>query len=328
MNPVRPAEASSGSKMTPEVTPIRPWADARGARPQARRRKPAPPGPRAASRRRRPRTAFVFSGGASLGALQVGMVRALFERGIAADLLVGTSVGALNAAFIATRPQTTASATQLARAWYEIERADAFPVSLRTVVGGLAGRRDHLVPQHGLRQIVQRHIQLDDLGDAPIPLHVVAFDINTGCETVLSEGRACDAVVASCSIPGIFPPVTIGDQLLIDGGVVNNTPICHAVELGAERIYVLATQGPAPPQGIAPRRALDAAIYGISLLVASRLQAEINRYRGEVELIVLPVANSRQVQPTDFSHSIELVADSHAACRAALARVDTVAEAA
>jgi NTE family protein len=270
----------------------------------------------------------VLSGGASLGALQVGMVRALYERGITADLLVGTSVGALNAAFIASRPQTTATARQLARAWHQIERGDAFPLSLRTVVGGLAGRRDHLVPEHGLRQILQRHIQLDDLSDAPLPVHLVAFDINTGRETVLSEGPARAAIMASCAIPGIFPPVAIGDGLLVDGGVVNNTPICHAVELGAERVYVLSTHGPSRPPLSPPRTALDAAIYGISLLVGSRLEADIARYRDHVELIVLPVANSRQVQPTDFNNSVRLAADSHAACQGALAPVNSTAAAA
>jgi NTE family protein len=270
----------------------------------------------------------VLSGGASLGALQVGMVRALYERGVTADLLVGTSVGALNAAFIASRPQTPETARELGRAWHEIDRGEAFPLSLRTIVGGLFGRRDHLVPERGLRQILQRHIQLEDLTDAPIPLHLVAFDIVAGSETVLSEGPACDAIVASCSIPGIFPPVAIGDKLLIDGGVVNNTPICHAVELGAERIYVLPTQAPSRTQLNPPRTALDAAIYGLSLLVANRLDADIARYGRDAELIVLPAANSRQVQPTDFEHSRRLSADAHAATREALTRIDSIAMAA
>jgi NTE family protein len=269
---------------------------------------------------RRPHTAFVLSGGASLGALQVGMLRALYERGITADLLVGTSVGALNAAFVASRPQTPATARELARVWRGIQRTDAFPLSLRTVVGGLSGQRDHLVPTRGLRQIVQRHVELDDLADAVVPLHLVAFDVTAGTETVLSEGLALDAIVASCSIPGIFPPVAIGDKLLVDGGVVNNTPIQHAVELGAERVYVLPTQVSSWAQPGAPRTALDAAIYGLALLVASRLEADIARYENDVELIVLPAANSLGVQPTDFDHSSRLTAEAHAASREALAQ--------
>jgi NTE family protein len=267
---------------------------------------------------RRPHTAFVLAGGASLGALQAGMLHALYEQGITADLLVGTSVGALNAAFVASRPQTAATARELARVWRSVEREDAFPVSLRTLVGGLSGQRDHLVPTRGLRQIVERHVQLQDLADAATPLHVVAFDISAGDEAVLSEGPALDAIMAACSIPGILPPVAIGNTLLIDGGVVNNTPIGQAVELRAERIYVLPTQEPyARPDP--PRTALDAAIYGLGLLVGSRLAADIARYRHDVELIVLPASNSEQVQPTDFDHSSGLVAEAYAGARKALA---------
>src|SRR3954471_1552727 len=162
----------------------------RGPRPRAKRCDglwacPRAPGAIAMTR---PRTAFVLSGGASLGALQVGMLRALYERGITADLLVGTSVGALNAAFIASRPQTPATATELATVWSNVGRADAFPVGLRTFVGGLIGQRDHLVPTHALPRIVRSHLQLDDLAEAAIPLHVIAFDITTAAEAVLSEG--------------------------------------------------------------------------------------------------------------------------------------------
>jgi NTE family protein len=284
----------------------------------ARSRRAASPR-RSGTPARSPRTAFVLSGGASLGALQVGMLRALYERGVTADLLVGTSVGALNAAFIASRPQTPETAGELARAWCGIERADAFPVSLRAMVGGLAGHRNHLVPAHGLRRIVERHVELDDLADAAVPLSLVAFDVNTGTEVVLCDGPAVDAIVAACSIPGIFPPVAIGEQLLVDGGVVNNTPIRHAVELGAQRVYVLPTQEPRYVQP-APRTALDAAIYGIGLLVGSRLEADIFRYQGDVELIVLPAPNTQHVQPTNFEHSSRLAAEAHAAARDALAR--------
>jgi len=302
--------AAAAGQLMPERSARTHAAHSRGA---ARPRRSAPP-------RSRPRTAFVLSGGASLGALQVGMLRALYERGVSADLLVGTSVGALNAAFIASRPQTPETARELARAWRGIERADAFPVSLRTMVGGLAGHRDHLVPAHGLRRIVERHVELEDLADAAVPLSLVAFDVNAGTEAVMCDGPAVDAIVAACSIPGIFPPVAIGEKLLVDGGVVNNTPIRHAVELGAERVYVLPTQEPRYVQPEPARTALDAAIYGIGLLVGSRLEADIFRYQGEVELIVLPAANTEHVQPTNFERSSQLAAEAYVASRDALAR--------
>src|SRR5690242_6842211 len=116
-----------------------------------------PPLPRERSDAQRPRTAFVFSGGASLGALQVGMLEALYERRVIPDILVGTSVGALNAAFVASRAQTVVTARALGSVWRSLQRDDIFPVSLSALVGGLCGRRDHLVPDRGLRRLVQRH---------------------------------------------------------------------------------------------------------------------------------------------------------------------------
>jgi NTE family protein len=289
------------------VTPIRPQA---------------PNG--SGARRRRPNTAFVLSGGAALGALQVGMLRALYERGIAADFLVGTSAGALNAAFVASRPQTPQTANELARLWRGLQREDIFPVSLRALVGGLRGLRDHLVPDRELRRLVRRYVEFDDLADADVPLHVVAFDVIEACEVRLSNGPALDALAAGAAIPGVFPPVRIGTRRLIDGGVVNNTPISHAVELGAERIYVLPTQQHGRPRGHVPRGALDVATYGLGVLVDAKLKADVARYSSAAELIVLPAPNPRQVQPTDFEHSARLIGQAHVACRAQLARAEAV----
>ena len=153
-----------------------------------------------------PRTAFVLSGGASLGALQVGMLEALYEQGITPDFLVGTSVGALNAAFVASRPQSPQTATELGRVWRDLQRQDVFPLSMSALVGGVCGRRDHLVPDRELRRLIRRYIQFEDLADAAIPLHLVAFDLIEGRELLLSEGPAVEAIAASASIPGIFPP--------------------------------------------------------------------------------------------------------------------------
>lgn len=101
---------------------------------------------RISPRRRRPRTAFALVGRAGLGAMQVGMLRALYERGIAPDVLVGTSAEAPNATFVASRPQTVSTANQLGRAWGAIRRGEIFPVAFRTLLGGVSSRYDHLVP--------------------------------------------------------------------------------------------------------------------------------------------------------------------------------------
>jgi NTE family protein len=275
----------------------------------------------------RPRTAFVLSGGASLGALQAGMLRALYERGVTADLLVGTSAGALNAAFVASRPQAPETARELGRIWRSLRREDVFPVSLRALVGGVCGTRDHLVPDNALRRLVARYVQFEDLAEASIPLHVVAYDVVQGEEVLLSKGDAVDAIAASAAIPGVFPPVAIGEQRLVDGGVVNNTPISHAVALGAERIYVLPTQCE-PRPSFQPRGAFDAAIHALGLLIDGRVPSDLVRYGAQAELIVLPAPNTRQVQPMDFDHATRLAADALIACREALSRRPAYARAA
>jgi NTE family protein len=246
------------------------------------------------------------------------MLEALYEQGIAPDFLVGTSVGALNAAFVASRPQSPQTATELGRVWRDLQRQDVFPLSMSALVGGVCGRRDHLVPDRELRRLVRRYIQFEDLADAAIPLYLVAFDLTAGRELLLSEGPAVEAIAGSASIPGIFPPVAIGEQRLIDGGVVNNTPISHAVELGAERIYILPTQEPHSRPARVPTCALDAAIQGLHLLVCSRGEADVARYSAQAELIMLPAPNAGCVQPTNFEHSHRLITDARAAARTAL----------
>jgi NTE family protein len=287
---------------------------------------PGPPVRRGSSQRRGPSpvTAFVLSGGASLGALQVGMLQALYEQGVTPDLLVGTSAGALNAAFVASRPQTEPTASELARVWRGLVREDIFPVSLSALVGGLCGRRDHMVPDHALRRLIRRYVQLDDLSEAAIPVHLVAFDLSEQREVLLSDGPAIDAVAASASIPGVFPPVSLDERLLIDGGVVNNTPISHAVELGAERIFVLPTQDPGRAPGFVPKGALDVALHGLSLLVDTRFESDVARYSQVANVIVLPARNQTAVPPTNFDHTSRLIAEALSDARTFLTGADSL----
>src|SRR5215469_9710572 len=154
-----------------------------------------------------PRTAFVLAGGAALGAMQAGMVRAL------------------NAAFLASRPATVATAQELAAVWRGLRRSDILPLRPATLLGGLAGRRDHLIPDQALRRLAARHLQFGLLEQAAIPLHLVAFDLLAGTEVRLSDGPAVDAVLGATAIPGVLPPVPWRGRLLADGGIADNTPV-------------------------------------------------------------------------------------------------------
>jgi NTE family protein len=252
------------------------------------------------------RVAFVLSGGASLGAVQVGMLRALYERGVVPDLIVGTSVGAINGAFIASRPATPEAADGLAEIWRSVRRGQVFPLRPLGGLLGFLGSRDHLVPQSGLRTLIAEHLEHQLLEQMPTRFHVVAVDVVTGEELLLSQGSVLAAILASAAIPAVLPPVEWEDRGLMDGGVANNTPISHAVQLGAREIYVLPT-GHACALERAPRGALGMALHALSLLAHSRLIADIELHRDRAKLVVMPPPCPLSIQPIDFGHADELI---------------------
>jgi NTE family protein len=253
-----------------------------------------------------PKTAFVLSGGAALGAIQVGMLRALYDREIEPDLIVGTSVGAVNGAFIASRPFTPATTDQLAEVWRGLGRGQVFPLNPLTGFLGFFGARTHLVPERGLRELLVRHVEFERLEETEVPFYVITTDVLTGSEVRLSRGPAVDAVMASAAIPGVFPPVDWGDRHLMDGGIANHAPISDALELGAERIYVLPT-GIACDLAEPPHGALGMLLHSMSLLLMRRLQVEVELLADRAELIVLPPPCRPGVSPIDFSRSDELI---------------------
>jgi NTE family protein len=258
-------------------------------------------------------TAFVLSGGGSLGAVQVGMMLALSERGVVPDLLVGTSVGALNAAYLAGRPGPE-GARSLAALWSGLRRRDVFPLPGLSAVRAVAGRHDHLVDESPLRRLVAAHVPFARLEDAPWPVAVVATEVTTGVEVVLARGNTVDAVMASASLPGVFAPVELDGHTLIDGGVVNNTPISAAIGLGADRIIVLPT-GYACALAEPPRSALGMVVHAFTLATQRRLIDDVRRLQGNVDLRVIPPLCPVAVPPIDFSRSGELVDRARRATR-------------
>jgi NTE family protein len=249
-----------------------------------------------------------MSGGASLGAIQVGMLQALAERDIVPDLVFGASAGALNAAWVAGDP-TLAGVDALAEIWISLRTRDIFPLRPLTGLLGFVGRRSSLVSAGGLRSLVARYVRFERLEDAPIPLCVVATEVISGKEIALSRGNAVDAIIASAAVPGVFPPVIIDERVLMDGAVVNNTPISNAIDAGATRIYVLPTSY-ACTLAEPPSSALAVTLQAISLLVQQRLIEDVKELQGAVDLRVIPPLCPLAVSPTDFSHARELIDDA------------------
>jgi NTE family protein len=264
-----------------------------------------------------PRVAFVLSGGGSLGAIQVGMLQALFEEGIQPDLLVGTSAGAVNAAWVAGHPHSE-GAKELAAIWCGLRRQDIFPLSAWTGALGLFGRTNHVIPNSGLRALIERHIPYERLEDASIPIHVVATDLKTGHAVVLSSGPAVPALLASTAIPGVFPPVTIGRRALVDGGVADLTPIAAAIAQGATQVYVLPIGYPWLRQD--RLNAIGMALQALARVVEQRLQTEIAAHTHSADIRLLPPIDGPAVSPADFSRTPELISRAYRATSRHLAR--------
>jgi NTE family protein len=246
------------------------------------------------------KTAFVFAGGGSFGAIQVGMMHSLVAHGIAADMVVGSSVGALNGACYAGDP-TLRGVLQLETIWRGLRRQDVFPITWQTLLGFI-WRRDFLIPHDGIRKLIDDHIPFTNLEDALLPVHIVTTDIITGDSVVLSEGSTGEAIVASTAIPGAFAPIRYKDFYLADGAISSNTPIKVAVNKGANRLIILPTgfacATHAPPVG-----AVANALHALTLLIARQLVSELEGLDPSIEYFVVPPLCPLVGSPYDFSRT-------------------------
>lgn len=261
------------------------------------------------------RTAFVLAGGGSFGAVQVGMLKALVAAGIEADMVVGSSVGAINAASYAGDP-TREGMVRLERLWLGLRRADVFPIDWRRLLR--MSRGGGVVRADGLRALIKRNLPYVDLVEARRPIHVVATDVLSGGPVVLSRGPAVDAIVASCAIPAAFAPVQVGTQLLIDGAITSNTPVRTAVDLGANRLIVLPT-GFACALQAPPRGTIASALHALTLLIARQLVAEIEALAADVDYAIVPSLCPLDGSAYDFSRTAALIGAAETGTRAWIA---------
>lgn len=252
-----------------------------------------------------PTTAFVFAGGGSLGAIQVGMLRTLLARGFTADLVVGSSVGAINAAYFAGDP-TAAGVSRLEAIWRGLRRSDVFPAPALGGLLGLLSRRDYFVEPGNLARLLARHLPYQRLEEARLPCHIVATDLLEGIELRLARGPVIPALLASAAIPGVFPAVRVDGCTLVDGGVANHTPISAAVELGATRVIVLPTGYScaleAPPKG-----AIAVALQSFNILIMRQLIGALQRFRQQAEILIVPPPCPLAASPYDFGAAAELI---------------------
>ena len=248
------------------------------------------------------KTAFVFAGGGSFGAIQVGMLHSLVANGVSADMVVGSSVGAINGAYYAGAP-TLKGVLELETVWRGLTRRDVFPITWRTLLGFL-WRRDFLIPHDGVRKLLKDHLPFGNLQDAQLPLHIVTTDIVSGESVVLSQGSAVEAIVASTSIPGAFAPVPYRDRYLADGAISANTPVKVAVEKGARRLIILPT-GYACAADKPPVGAVANALHALTLLIARQLVNDLEDLPSGIDYFVVPPLCPLSGSPYDFSRTSE-----------------------
>jgi NTE family protein len=254
--------------------------------------------------RRRPEIAYVLSGGGVLGAAQVGQLQALVAAGPPADVVIATSVGALNATAIASDPSTEGM-DRLAEVWRGLKAEDIFPGSRFARAWNVVSRGDHIHSNDGIRKLVEQ-FSVRSFDETIIPLWVSATNLRSGEEQWFSSGPLMPAILASTALPGIFPPVSIDGELYIDGGVVNNVPISKAVELGAKRIYVL-TCGTATGQQRPIRRPLDVLVQAFAHSRRARVRHDLMRYSEETEIIMMPTFDPGFIGYNDPSQSGRLI---------------------
>jgi len=235
-------------------------------------------------------TAFVLGGGGVLGAGEVGMLRALLEAGVTPDLVLGTSVGALNGAFLAADP-TVETTVRLAELWRQLSAVGGvFSGSLVERVGTAVRSRTHLHRRGPLRQLLADHLPVQDIEDLVVPFQCVAASIERAAEHWFTSGSLSDAVMASAAVPGLLAPVEIDGEHFLDGGLVNSIPVSRAVDLGARTVYVLQVgriERPLSP----PTRPWEVALVAFEIARRHRFAADMARLPDDVVVHVLPTGD-------------------------------------
>jgi NTE family protein len=234
--------------------------------------------------------AFVLGGGGVLGAHEVGMLRALAESTIEADVILGTSVGAINGALFAADP-TIGGVGRLADLWRDSNMSELTSGSVLRRITTLARSGTHLESLEQARARLAEALPVQRLEDLQVPFQCVAASIERAAEHWFETGTLADVVLASCAVPGILPPVRIGDEHFIDGGIVNSVPVARAVALGARTIYVLQVgrlEKPLQP----PRWPWEVGLVAFEVARRHRFTHDLRSLPAGVELHVLPTGGS------------------------------------
>ena len=273
------------------------------------------------TRRTRPGVAFVFPAGGSAGAAQVGILRALLAAGVVPDAVVGCSVGALNATFLALDPSWS-QVERMTEIWMAIGRRDVFGTSPWRVLSHVLLRHDHVYDPVPVHRLIAGFCPIRDLTETAIPLHVVTTDLDHGVPRWWTSGPAHHLLYASACLPGLFPPALIDGSRQVDGGVLDPVPVARAVDTGAHTVYVLGdVDGP----GQVPQRrmtALDVLLRSFAVRRYGALPDPEALARPGQRVVVVPGADASGIDLRDFSETRRLIVESELLAGRYLAHLD------
>ncbi|HXM59051.1 MAG TPA: patatin-like phospholipase family protein [Candidatus Dormibacteraeota bacterium] len=266
-----------------------------------------------------PRLGVVLGGGAALGAVEAGAIETFGRRGLVPDLLVGTSVGAINAAFWAFDPEQ-ANVHRLLRLWKWADRSTMVPDHGLAMLGRVGLGMSALTAQRGVARMV-RAAGLEDaaIEESRIPLAVVTTDADSGQRVVLRQGPLLPALLASAAIPVLYPAVEVDGRRLVDGGVVANCDVDAAAESGMTDVLVVDIMGMAPETG---RSLWDVADRTVRTVLRRQTDLAIRGLRGRARIAVLRPTLGIGARLDDFSQTVALYRAGRDAAEAFLAGTD------
>lgn len=231
-------------------------------------------------------------------------MHALLDTGITPDILVGTSVGAVNAVFVANDP-TPDGLEKLRDVWLRMRKDDLFPGGRFASAWNAVKRGSFVYSSSGMRRIIETELPVTTFEELKVETHICGTNLETGEETWFTSGSLMDPLLASSAMPGVFPPVEIDGASYIDGGVANNVPVSRAVEAGARQIFVLNVNSGSQARTL--NRPHDFMMHGFVLARAQRYRRELERYREQANIVEMPMIEVGHVPFTSLSHSQRLI---------------------
>jgi NTE family protein len=234
-------------------------------------------------------TAFVLGGGGLLGASEVGMLGALEDAGIRPDLVLGTSIGAINGVFVASDP--VGAAARLEAVWRSDTIRTAFRGSFIGRLNTLARSGTHLHDNLPLRRLIEDYLPERDFAELAVPFQCVAASVEKAAAHWFHSGHIVPAVLASAAVPGLLPPVRIDGEHFFDGGLVHSIPVGRAVRLGARRVFVLHVgriEQPLHP----PRRPWEVGLVAFEIARRHRFVEEMATLPPDVTVHILPTGGN------------------------------------